>query len=58
MARKKERGRPKELVMPEPIDASPERIAEVVLQAKPKKVWRYLEGAKARREPQSPPDNA
>ena len=28
--------------MPEPIDASPERIAEVVLRAKPKDDWRYL----------------
>ena len=27
--------------MPERIDASPEEIAEVVLQAKPKKTWRY-----------------
>ena len=26
---------------PERIDASPEEIAEVVLRAKPKKVWRF-----------------
>ena len=40
---KKPRGRPTKLTMPEPIDASPERIAEVVLRAKPKETWRYLE---------------
>ena len=27
----------------EPIDALPEQVAEVVLRAKPKKVWRYEE---------------
>jgi hypothetical protein len=44
MARaKKARGRPPILKMPEPIDASPEEIADVVLRAKPKKVWRFLE---------------
>ena len=32
----KPRGRPPEYKMPEPIDAPPERVAEVVLQAKPK----------------------
>ena len=41
MSEKKQRGRPVEYPMPEPIDASPERVAEVVLRAKPKKVWRY-----------------
>lgn len=41
MAEKKERGRPVEYPLPERIDAPPERIAEVVLRAKPKKVWRY-----------------
>ena len=30
------------LEMPERIDASPEKIAEVVLMAKPKKSWNYL----------------
>ena len=48
---RKKRGRPvTSLTMPERIDASPEQIAEVVLQAKPKKVWRYLEEAKKKRE--------
>lgn len=31
------------LNMPEPIDAPPERIAEVVLRAGPKTDWRHLE---------------
>lgn len=39
---KKPRGRPPKYQMPERIDASPERIAEVVLRAKPKKEWDYL----------------
>ena len=39
----KRKGRPPEKVMPERIDASPEHIAEVVLGAKPKQDWRYLE---------------
>ncbi len=34
-------GRPPKYPMPEPIDATPERIAEVALKAKPKKTWRY-----------------
>ena len=38
---KKPLGRPPKHIMPERIDASPERIAEVVLQAKPKKDWEY-----------------
>jgi hypothetical protein len=42
---KKPRGRPPKYVMPERIDASPEIIAEVVLRAKPKKVWRYEQEA-------------
>ena len=42
MARPKKRmGRPPKYKMPERIDASPERIAEVVLRAKPKKDWKY-----------------
>ncbi len=40
--RKKPRGRPVMKQLPPPIDASPEKIAEVVLQAKPKKEWEYL----------------
>lgn len=39
--KRKVRGRPVEYPMPERIDAPPERIAEVVLRAKPKKEWRY-----------------
>lgn len=39
---KRARGRPSQLTMPDPIDASPERIADVVLRAKPKTNWRYL----------------
>ena len=47
----KARGRPPEYPMPEPIDAPPERVAEVVLRAKPKKVWRYeTEAAMKRRK--------
>ena len=38
------RGRPPTREMPEPIDAPPERVAEVVLQAKPKRTWRYMAG--------------
>ena len=41
--KKKPRGRPPKYIMPERIDASPETIAEVVLRAKPKEVWRYEE---------------
>ena len=39
---KRGRGRPEKLY-PERIDASPEEIARVVLKAKPKKDWSYLE---------------
>lgn len=41
-----QRGRPPKYEMPERIDASPEEIAQVVLRAKPKKKWRYMDGAK------------
>ena len=45
------RGRPPTREMPEPIDAPPERVAEVVLRANPKKVWRYeTEAAMKRRK--------
>lgn len=37
------------LEMPEQIDASPEEIAERVLQAKPPKVWKYMEEAEQRK---------
>ena len=47
MAKKeKRRGRPPKHELPEPIlDASPEEIAEMVLQAKPPFRWRYMEEA-------------
>ena len=41
--------------MPERIDASPEEIAEVVLRAKPKEVWRYEQKPGQERSPASPP---
>ena len=41
---KKRRGRPPKLVMPKPIDGvTPEQVADVVMKAKPKEVWRYEE---------------
>ncbi|MDE2939508.1 MAG: hypothetical protein OXR67_11455 [Chloroflexota bacterium] len=49
MSTKKKRGRPVNLEMPEQIDASPEEIAERVLQAKPPKVWKYMEEAEQRK---------
>ncbi len=39
--KKRPRGRPEKYPHPEPIDASPEEIARVVLKAKPKEVWRF-----------------
>ena len=39
---KNRRGRLAKLTMPEPLNAPPERIVEVVLRAKPKTEWRYL----------------
>ena len=48
--RKKKRGRPVIHKMPEPIDASPEEIAETVLRAKPKDEWRYEKEAKRKRK--------
>ena len=47
--KRKRRGRPPVLKMPEPINASPEEIAEVVLRAKPKKAWRFEEEAEESR---------
>ena len=38
-------GRPPEYKMPPRIDAHPDEIARVVLQAKPKKQWRYMDEA-------------
>ena len=43
---KKPRGRPPEIVWPEPIDASPEDIARAVLQVPHKKEWRFMKEAK------------
>ena len=50
---KRPRGRPAVKVWPEPIDASPEEIAEVVLRARPKKVWRYEQEEATRKSRQS-----
>ena len=44
MPHKKKRGRPSKLMMPKPIDGvTPEQVADVVLKAKPKKVWQFEE---------------
>ena len=43
--KKKPRGRPPEIVWPEPIDASPEDIARAVLQVPHKKEWRFIKEA-------------
>ena len=51
MKPKKPKGRPLKYAMPDRIDASPERIAEVVLGAKPKKQWDY-ESATGRKRTQ------
>ena len=40
---KKKRGRPPVQKMPEPIDATPEEVADVVMRAPPKTKWRYLD---------------
>lgn len=48
--KKKARGRPVELEMPERIDADPETIADVVLRAKPPKEWDYLKPKEAKGE--------
>ena len=50
--KRKRRGRPPVLRMPEPIDASPEEIADVVLRAKPKKVWRFEEESNTKNDRQ------
>jgi hypothetical protein len=39
--KKRPRGRPEKYPHPEPIDASPEEIAQVVLRAEPKEEWRF-----------------
>ena len=38
---KKPRGRPPKYPMPEPLETDMDTLAEVVLKAKPKEVWRY-----------------
>ena len=38
---KKPRGRPPKYPMPEPLDVDMDTLAEVVLKAKPKEIWRY-----------------
>ena len=38
---KKPRGRPPKCPMPEPLETDMDTLAEVVLKAKPKEVWRY-----------------
>ena len=45
----KRRGRPVSYVMPERIDAPPELIAATVLNATPKRQWRYLQETKRTR---------
>lgn len=53
MAKAKDLGKRKPpLEMPEPIDATPEEVAEVVLRAKPKTEWKYLN--RRRRVPETP----
>ena len=47
---KKERGRPVSNVLPPRIDAPAEEIADVVMRAKPKQSWRYMEEAEERRK--------
>ena len=46
--KKKPLGRPPKLEMPEPIEADADRVAEVVLRAKPKEVWRFEEEYKSK----------
>ena len=53
MARpKKHRGRPptQKYRLPEPIDATTEEVARIVLQAKPKETWRFEKEAGLSRE--------
>ena len=45
---KKQRGRPPIYKPPQPIDATPEEVADVVMRAPRKTKWRYLD--KERRE--------
>ena len=47
-AKPERRGRKSRLEWPEPIDASPEEIARVVLNTKPPERWQYLEDERER----------
>ena len=40
--KKRPKGRPSKLIMPEPIPDTPENIARVILSRPPKKEWEYL----------------
>ena len=42
MTKKKKRGRPKELLMPNLIPDTPENIAKACMQGPPKEEWDYL----------------
>ena len=42
MAKKKKRGRPRELIMPDLIPDTPENIAKACMQSPPKEQWDYL----------------
>ncbi len=44
MTKKKKRGRPKELLMPNLIPDTPENIAKACMQGPPKEEWDYLKG--------------
>ena len=48
---KKPRGRPLKYPMPETLDVDMDTLAEVVLKAKPKEVWRYEEEAGRTKRP-------
>lgn len=39
----KKRGRPPELIMPDPIPDTPENVARAIMRRPSKKQWRYLE---------------
>ena len=47
----KKRGRPPELVMPEPIPDTPENIARACMQGPPKKDWDFLKPNSPARRP-------
>lgn len=47
----KKRGRPVELVMPDPIPDTPENIARACMQGPPKKAWDFLKPNSPARRP-------